>query len=203
MRSLLLTFVFALSFSSFAEETKITNANPGVGPIAVVGDSLARGAGATDAELAPAGCFRNNFPGEVHALGVDGRTSEGVLANLNQATDKKPKLVFVSSGGNDAINDYYFGNYPEQKTMEQMNEIFDRLLATGAVVAYLGLNPPYPQAVRLPKISDLAKTKGVIVVDGMNGMWGTDQMADEFHPNDKGYTEMCRRIVEAVRGHYP
>lgn len=203
MLRLLLAPLLVFGFAAYAEEVAIANSHPGVGPMVVVGDSLARGYGAGDPNIAPPGCLRNNFPGQAHAQGVDGRTSAGVLANLPAAIEKAPKLVFVSSGGNDAINNYYMGNYPEEKSLEEMNKIFDQLLATGALVAYLGLNPPYPQSERLPKISELARSKGVLVIDGMAGFWNTDMMGDEFHPNTKGYTEMCRRIVEAVRGHYP
>lgn len=84
-----------------------------------------------------------------------------------------------------------------------MTKLFDRLLATGALVVYLGLNPPYAGAERLPAITEIAKSKGVLVVDGMAGFWNTQLMGDEFHPTTEGYRQMCQRIVEAVRGHYP
>ena len=181
----------------------VLNSNPGVGVIAVAGDSLARGRGATNPDNRTPGCFRQNFPGQVESFGVDGRTSYQLLGDLSEVEAVQPKLIFVSSGGNDAIKDFWFGFYPEERTLREMDEIFDRLLATGAVVVYLGLNPPQKAAARLPKISALAASKGVLVVDGMQGLWGTDFMRDQFHPNDQGYQKMCARIVEALQPYYP
>ena len=200
----ILFFSFLLcSLSIYAGQEKIINDHPGTGPIAIIGDSLARGRGAENLENTPANCFRKNFPGNVNELAVDGRTSLQLLEDLDAPVNLKPKLIFVSSGGNDAINDVYFKDYPEQKTLTEIPQIFDKLLATGALVVYLGLNPPFPEAARLPKVSDIARTKGVLVVDGMNGLWQSDKMWDDFHPNDLGYQEMCKKIFEAVKGHYP
>ncbi len=201
MRASLLALIFSLS--AHANQVVITNSNPGVGPMVVLGDSLASGWGTSEESVRPAGCLDASFEGEMHGMAIPGNTSKGVLNKLDEAIAKNPKLVFVSSGGNDAIRNRSGGAYPPERTYQEMAEIFDRLLATGAVVAYLGLNPPFEAAARLPVVSEIARAKGVLVIDGMNGMWGTDYMADLIHPNTKGYTEMCRRIVEAVRGHYP
>lgn len=201
MRALLLVFAFA--FAAHADQITITNNNPGIGPISVIGDSLAAGYGADDDAVRPAGCFKANFEGETSDFSVPGRTSTDVLSDLDKSLQKAPHLIFVSAGGNDAIQNYWTNNFPAEKSYEQMTKLFDRLLATGALVVYLGLNPPYAGAERLPAITEIAKSKGVLVVDGMAGFWNTQLMGDEFHPTTEGYRQMCQRIVEAVRGHYP
>jgi lysophospholipase L1-like esterase len=113
--------------------------------------------------------------------------------------------VFVSSGGNDAISDYFVpGSYPAEQTMHEMEKMFDDLQATGAVVLYLGLNPPYTGGERMPEIWKLAESKGVIVVDGLADLWGDkDKMSDDLHPNEEGYKIFCERIEKAVTGYYP
>ena len=132
-------------------------------------------------------------------------TSAQILFGITPVTARKPNLVFVSSGGNDTLKDNDKpGSYPVQKTLSEMNEMFDKLIASGALVVYLGLNPGVVGAERLPEISKMAKAKGVIVVDGMNGLWeNSSLMADRIHPNDAGYSIMCDRILNALVGYYP
>lgn len=185
--------------------TRIENAHPGVGPIAVIGDSLAYGTGATDNAVKPADCLAQLQNTGVSSFAVPGTTSVHVAASAPSALAIQPKLVFVSSGGNDTMIEYNRpGQYPEAKTLKEMNDLFDLLVAENNIVAYLGLNPPVPYATRLPQISQLAESKGVIVVDGMNGLW-TDpsMMSDQIHPNNAGYAIMCNRILSAITPYYP
>jgi lysophospholipase L1-like esterase len=183
----------------------IQNANPGAGVISIVGDSLAYGTGATDESVKPGGCLTQLSHTVVANFAVPGYTSAQITNTLNNAIAVKPKLVFVSSGGNDTLSEFNTpGKYPEAKSLKEMSDLFDKLLAENNVVAYLGLNPPAPYAARLPQISQLAESKGVIVIDGMNGFW-TDAslMSDQIHPNDAGYSIMCNRILTAITPYYP
>lgn len=200
-----LTVLSACSNSSGNSNPPIQNNKPGQGSIVVLGDSLAAGSGGTDPKHIPAGCLAQEFGRTVSDMAVPGLTSEEILAKADLATADSPSLVFVSSGGNDAIREHYKpGSYSAQKSLSEMSSLFERLISSGALVIYLGLNPPYPGTQRMTEISDLARQKGVIVVDGMAGFWGNnDLMADQFHPNDKGYAIMCSRIVAALNGHYP
>jgi acyl-CoA thioesterase I len=187
-------------------ENTVRNAKPGMGTIVILGDSLAAGSGATAPAKVPEFCLADAFPGQaVHNQATPGLTSLQILARVQAVEADQPKLIFVSSAGNDTISDYYKpGSYPAQKTLKEMDEMFDRLLDTGALVVYLGLTPPWPRTERLTEVSDLAKQKGVIVVDGMNGLWKDPAyMADQLHPNNAGYKIMCDRILESIQGFYP
>ncbi len=185
--------------------TLVVNANPGAGTIAILGDSLAAGSGATNLKVTPEGCL-SGLPnaGQVN-YSVPGRTSYQILSSVNQIYASKPKLIFVSSGGNDAIMDMMHpGSYSAAKTYDEMEIMFDRLVATRALVVYLGLNPGLAGAERLPQISDMASRKGILVVDGMQGFWGDPNlMADSYHPNNVGYKIMCDRILAAIAWYYP
>ncbi len=192
--------------SSFAHFGRVMNEHPGIGKILVVGDSLAAGFKATDDQVKPAGCLERNFDhSKMINAAVPGLTSSQILKAVNKVKSQKPKLVFVSSGGNDTLkDDKNPGSYPVQKTMNEMNVMFDELLKTGAVVAYLGLNPPAPYPIRLPEITVLALSKGVIVIDGMDGLWENPLlMADRVHPNNLGYAIMCNRMVNGILPYYP
>ena len=185
----------------------IKNTNPGIGTITVMGDSLAAGSGATDVAVKPAGCLSQLENTTVTNHAVPGYTSQQILNTLTAAQADAPKLVFVSSGGNDTmIDNKYPGQYPKEKTLQEMNTLFDQLFQDNnqIVVAYLSLNPPVPYATRLPEITQLAQSKGVIVIDGMDGLWtDASKMSDQIHPNNIGYAIMCSRILDAIKPYYP
>jgi lysophospholipase L1-like esterase len=209
-RHLLLTvaavFIFsACSNSDTTGNPPIRNAKPGVGSLSVLGDSLAAGYGATDPAVRPAACIAHGLDTTVQDFSVAGLTSSQILMKADQVQASAPKVIFVSSGGNDAIMETNLpGSYPAAKTLSEMDSLFERLLNTGAVVVYLGLNPPFTGGERMPQISQLARSKGVIVVDGMNGFWGnTNLMSDKIHPNNLGYSILCDRVLTALKGYYP
>ena len=188
------------------EATRVRNAKPGLGTISIIGDSLARGRGTDESSpYVPAQCLKNAFNATINPLAINGLTSEGTLSEVNAAIAAGSRLVFVSSGGNDAIRDTVQpGSYPVSKSLREMEVVFDRLLDSGAVVVYLGLRPPFSGSERLSKIWDLATKKGVIVIDGMKDLWDDPtKMADSVHPNEAGYTKMCERIVEGIGASYP
>jgi lysophospholipase L1-like esterase len=188
------------------QPSEVKNSHPQPGPIVILGDSLADGMGADlGAGVTPAECLGNAFGAQVQILSQPGNTSAGVYQELWNVQQMKPSLVFVSTGGNDAYMEYAKpGSYPEDKSMREAKHIFDGLVKSGALVVYLGLRPPYPSSDRLFKMWDVATSKGVVVVDGMEGLWQNKSlMEDEFHPNTEGYRMMCDRILQAISGHYP
>lgn len=184
----------------------VKNSRPQKGPIVVMGDSLANGTGSDmGAGVSPAECLGNAFGGDVQILAIDGNTSAGAYNDVWQVAQMKPSMIFISSGGNDAFAEYAQpGSYPEAKTLREMKHVFNGLVKSGALVVYLGLRPPFPASDRLFKLWDLATQSGVVVVDGMDGLWENKAMMDDqFHPNTEGYKQMCDRILSAVQGHYP
>jgi len=183
----------------------VKNSKPGIGKAVVMGDSLAAGYGATSADKTPVGCLSKAFNQATIDHSKAGRTSIEVLMGSQRSFDEQPKLIFISSGGNDTISEISQpGSYPEKQTLDEMAQLFDRALASGALVVYLGLKPPFAGTDRLPAISAMAQLKGVLVVDGMNGFWGDPNlMSDDIHPNDKGYEILCQRTLEALKNYYP
>ncbi len=184
----------------------IKNTHPGSGDIYVIGDSLAYGYKATIDNVKPANCLGDYFHDPVFNLSIPGKTSNEILGQVTQVEQKNPSLVFVSSAGNDVLRNISLpGSYPTATTLREMEQMFDRLLATDAVVVYLGLYPNQPQTERLPQVAQMALDKGVIVVNGMDGFWGNPlyMSNDNIHPNNYGYEIMCNRIRDAVKGYYP
>lgn len=203
-----LSLVFSLSiftFSLISNAQILAHSNPGVGNIVITGDSLAAGLRATDPKVTPEGCLSTLPNTGVYNFSIKGQTSDEILLRNSRVLAQKPALVFVSSGGNDAIHNVGKpGSYPREKTLAEMDMMLTELINSGALVVYLGLEPNIAGAQRLPEISKMAATKGAIVVDGMRGFWGKRKyMADAIHPNNAGYKIMCDRILLAIKGHYP
>lgn len=195
MRFVVIFMLISHTFSAFAQNYDI----------AVMGDSLAWGYGAGDLNNRPAGCLANHFATPAINYAIPGYTTEQAEQTLATVLSHKPKLVFISSGGNDALyNATGEQEYSEDKTMLEMDRIFTALTDSGAVVLYLSLDPGLNLSVRLPKITQLALSKKILVVDGMQGFWGHKNLLyDVFHPNDAGYKIMCDRIIAALAGNYP
>lgn len=198
------SFLFQVFIYLSSAAVPISNSHPGLGLVALAGDSLAFGYGAEDWSFTPESCLGDYFKTSTKNYSIVAATSSSLEKRLPRILQDKPKLVFISSGGNDVITNH-FGSYPVQKTLDEMERVFDALIAEGSLVVYLGLNPPYAGTERLPMISVMAAAKGVIVVDGMNGFWGTSQWltADGIHPNDAGYQLLCTRLLQAIAPYYP
>jgi lysophospholipase L1-like esterase len=199
--SLVLVLLTMVSSAS----AQVKNAHPGSGNISVAGDSLAAGYGATDYAVTPSGCLSAHFSSPVQNIAMAGTTSGDLETRLAAILANNSKLIFISSGGNDAVfTAYNILNIPVDETLGNMGRIFDSLIQTGALVVYLGLNPPMKGGERMPLITDLAISKGVLVVDAMDGFWGhTEWMHDVLHPNQAGYVLVCDRLVAAIKPYYP
>jgi lysophospholipase L1-like esterase len=186
---------------------KITNSKPGAGRIYVMGDSLAYGTGSVDLVFTPSACLENEFTGAtVSNYAIPGFKTDELVDNVPYYLGQSPKLAFISTGGNDALSEYYQpGSYPADKSVRELKRIILQFQTAGAVVVYLAINPPYDPAAskRLQDMAKVARENGAIVVDGMAGLWKTAKMSDDFHPNDDGYEVMCDRILQAVSAHYP
>src|SRR5690606_13865006 len=110
-----------------APNIPVVHANPGKGSIAVIGDSLARGFGATDAKVTPTGCLDEALPGTVTNLAEDGATSKSLEQKLPNILMRKDKMVVVSAGYNDALAEYLGNTYKVSDTLASMARIFDSL----------------------------------------------------------------------------
>lgn len=210
------SIVFALSFfltqcSWFSKRSSQPIENSmsynSQGPIVVFGDSLAYGHGAISEHNTLTGCFKSAYTSkEVHNMGRNGATSSDMMGQLERVQNLQPSLVLVSLGGNDVLR-----QVSSETTMNNLEQIFTRLISSGSIVMYLGLKPPQSffmgrilDVKRFQKIQELAKEKGVLVIeDAFAGLWKKPQyMFDDIHPNDSGYNVICTRLLELLKPHY-
>jgi lysophospholipase L1-like esterase len=199
LRTLLIAFA-ALAAVLFlwprqAPTWSIRNARPGSGAIVCFGDSLTRGHGATAEESYPA-VLASLLGREILNRGRDGETSETALERLDgDVLGSSPSVVIITLGGNDMLR-----RLPIEDTLRSLRKVFERILAAGAMVVFLPIDPPFVSDERMKRVKELCRELGVLYVDSvMNGMWGNRRlMSDGIHPNAAGYRVMAERVRDAL-----
>jgi lysophospholipase L1-like esterase len=177
------------------ERWAIRNDRPGRGPIVCFGDSLTSGFGAERSQSYPA-VLQSLLGREVVNRGRNGDTTAASLERIDDVLSLEPSVVIVTLGGNDMLQ-----RVPIQETVAAMRGIFDRLIAAGSMVVFLGIDPPLASSARMDAIRQLCRERGVLWVGhAMDGLWGDrTRMSDQIHPNAAGYRAVAERVAEALR----
>lgn len=190
-----------------APKVEIKNPKPrnGKSVVAVAGDSLAVGTGAQNPASTIEECLRREMQlSSVFTVAQDGMTTRQTSDLFSALAGVKPRVVVLSLGGNDVLLAAAGQAFPEEETLENLRKFYRQLTDKGVLVIQLGLNPPLPEAARLPKIAAVAAAEGVVYVpDILQGLWKDSRyMTDPIHPNDAGYAKVCERIVAAMKPLY-
>lgn len=171
------------------------------GPIVGFGDSYTEGRGARPADSYPARMAKAlGIP--VLNEGITGQTAAEALPRLKRDTlAHKPRLVLVEFGVNEA-----FRGQPVQRCIDALDRILTRLVEAGVPVVLVGVRFGGYQANFDAELRRLAQEHGTgLVLDVLRGVLDDARHTDDggYHPNDKGYAIMERRIrpeVERVLG---
>jgi lysophospholipase L1-like esterase len=194
------------------------------GGVAVIGDSLAAGLGASDW---PAGWLVTGQAGETWRS-LDGEPGSGLLDDLAGMAGTAPRVVAIVAGTNDAI---LLGillaadarGVAEDATRSAIADTVARVRASGACavvvlpatspVRYLGLGDLYTHeadVVRAAVEDAVGGEHGVVLVDwdalaaghrlpaGSAGDWFGDD--DDIHPNAVGRDALGHAVAAGVRG---
>ena len=173
---------------------ELKNAPPASPSICCFGDSLVQGAGAGSPDQTYPAQLAEFIGREVVALGRSGDTSAQALARCEALSRREFGLVVVTVGGNDLLQ-----RIPWPTTEANLRALFQRLRATGAVVAVTGVSGPLLLS-RDGLYQELCEEEGVLYIpEILAGILGNpDLTADEIHPNAAGYRLMAERVVEAL-----
>jgi len=176
----------------------IKNDRPAGDVLVALGDSLTYGQGAG---------LNESYPEHLAELvgrpvineGVNGNTTADALRRIKSITAKKPAIVFITLGGNDILR-----RLPVETTRDNLQQIFRKLHATGAMVVYGAVNPPLISGKRTKAIKELCRKEGVLYIESiMQGLWNdTELMSDTIHPNGDGYRILAERFHTRIAGHY-
>jgi len=160
------------------------------------GDSLVEGVGAsTGRDLASLLSARIGVP--IINAGRSGDTTASALGRLDSAVlSRNPRVVIIVLGGNDALR-----RVPPSETFTNLEAIVGRIRRRGAAVILAGLSFGAFTDTYGHRYKDVARrTASELVPDILGGVLGhPDLMADQIHPNDRGYQMIADRIEPALR----
>ena len=164
--------------------------------VVVFGDSLVEGVGASPGHELPA-LLGERLGVTVVNAGRRGDTASAALERLDSdVLARNPRVVVVLLGGNDFLR-----RVPRDTTFASLGAIVEQIRARGAAVVIAGVSlglvtDQYGDAYE----SLAARTGSAYVPDVLGGVLGKgDLMADQVHPNDRGYALMADRIAPSVR----
>lgn len=168
------------------------------GDVVFLGDSITEG-----------GRWEEIFPGaRARNRGIGGDTTTGVLARLEQVSERRPAQVFLLIGTNDL-----FAGVPEAQIAENVAAITTRLRA-GSPEAQLFVQSVLPRAAKYrarveslnARLREIARDDGATFVDlyphfldARDGSIRDDLSNDELHLMGPGYRVWREQIAGYVR----
>ena len=173
----------------------IRNATPSGTTWIAFGDSLTFGTGASEQTSYPAVLARQ-LNVDIINSGVPGDTSRDGLKRIeNDVLARDPRVVIVEFGGNDI-----FRRVKKKKTFENIETMIRRIQSKGALVVLVGFQFPFRSSYA-DAYQSLARRLGCVhVPNALGGIIGEPSlMADQIHPNAKGYGVMATKIEAAIR----
>lgn len=159
--------------------------------IVCFGDSITAGSGASPGKDYPTRLSQKvKLP--VVNLGRSGDTTESALLRIEEIFKHDPRIVIVELGGND-----YIRRFPSSKTFDDLRQIVEKVQEKKAVAVVISmpLGPGYESGY-----IGLAKKKGAVPIEGVMGSIFDDKnlMADELHPNSRGYEKLAEEIAKVI-----
>ena len=121
--------------------------------------------------------------------------SSDLLARLEEALQLQPRVVLLCLGGNDALR-----GVRADETFSNLGTLIDRFHQGGSFVVLLGVRSVGLSDQYAKRFEQLARNKRVLLVPNiLDGILFTPSlMADQVHPNEKGYARIAERLEEAV-----
>lgn len=160
------------------------------------GDSLVEGVGAsTGRDIVSLLSARVGVT--IVNAGRSGDTTGSALARLDSAVlSRRPRVVIIVLGGNDVLR-----RVPRAETFSNLDVIVQRTRARGVAVILVGLSFGVFSDAYGDGYEELAgRTSSALVPDILAGILGhPDLMADQIHPNERGYKIMADRIEPVLR----
>ncbi len=158
------------------------------------GDSLTEGYGANEGGDYPSQLAKR-LRVKIRNLGVAGNTTADGFARLDQAAQLQPRVVLLCLGGNDALR-----SVPPEETFANLARMIDRFHQAGSFVVLLGVRSTGLSDKNAKRFEQLAKARRVLLVPNiLDGILFTPSlMADQIHPNDRGYTKIAERLEEIL-----
>lgn len=168
--------------------------------IIALGDSLTFGYGATPDTAYPTVLAAKTGWGVINA-GVNGDTSEGVLARLDDVITQAPSLVLLGIGGNDVLR-----RIAPATTENNIHQIIQKLklaaidvvliaepyFSTSALLGMVSDNPIYADIANAENVPLFAKDDG-----GWSAILSDETLkSDQIHANAQGYAKFADNLYQ-------
>jgi acyl-CoA thioesterase I len=163
--------------------------------IVAFGDSLVQGVGATEGnDFVSVASQKVGAP--ILNKGRSGDTTASALERIDEVLVEDPGIVVILLGGND-----YLRRIPKETTFENLHTIISRLKENNTRVLLLGVRGGLLRDTYESDFADFAKKEQVVYVSNvLDGLIGNKEfMADEIHPNDKGYLKIAERVAPVLQ----
>lgn len=174
----------------------IVNADPEGERLVAFGDSLTYGTGAAEGMDYPSQL--SAMIGEpIHNAGIPGDTTASALLRIQQdVLDLKPRIVFMTLGGNDLKN-----RVDKAEAFGNLERIIRAIQSSGALVVLGGIRFPVYDRGFSEAYRALAETTGTVLIPNIyeDIMGDPKRMSDPIHPNGEGYRRMAEHFYEAVQ----
>ncbi len=197
----------AVSLLAAAATAPAPSPSPADGPLVVfLGDSLTAGLGVDEDQAFPAVVGRRlreaGTPVRIVNAGVSGDTTAGGLRRLDWVLSRRPDVLVVGLGANDALR-----GQPVEGIRANLDAIVKRARASGAEVLLLGMRIPtnygrdYTEAFAAvyPAVAKASRVPLVpFLLEGVGGREGLNQ-ADGLHPTAAGHALLAENVLPYLR----
>jgi acyl-CoA thioesterase-1 len=198
MKKIVVIFVFLVAFVAWEVSREfflsypIVNYPPNGSLVMVWGDSLSSGVGASSPTNGYVGILKERLSLKLVNKAVSGETTRDVLLHSERDLNEvHPDIVMILLGGNDLLQ-----QMPLAETLSNLRKLIVAAQKQKAVVYLIGfqkhIDDNYANGFKA-----LARETGAVYTgDILGGIIGNQTlMADEIHPNDKGYLKMADKIA--------
>jgi acyl-CoA thioesterase-1 len=185
----------------------VANANQNTKNILFLGDSLTEGLGVNKEDAYPSlveNLIQTQLKKDINIInaGVSGSTSSDGLSRLQWYLKKKPYIVFLALGVNDALRGLNL-----QQTQENLEEIIKYAQKSNAKVLLAGmLIPPNYGAEYSERFRQMYQDLKVkydlksipFLLEGVAGKQELNQ-SDGIHPNEKGHNIIAKKVFNFIK----
>ncbi|WP_019518952.1 GDSL-type esterase/lipase family protein [Faucicola boevrei] len=171
--------------------------------VIALGDSLTYGYGAEKHQAYPT-ILAKKTGWQIRNAGINGDTSAGVLARLDEIIQQKPSLVLLGIGGNDVLR-----RVNPSETTENITKIVQQLknqninviliaephLSTSALFGKASDNPIYQKIADSEQVILFAKGDG-----GWSEILSNEKLkSDQIHANAAGYAKFADNLYQFLQ----
>jgi len=176
-------------------QSKITNLDSKGKDIICFGDSITKGAGASEGNDYPT-LLSQKLNMQVINAGVNGNTTQDALKRIDRdVLQYNLRLVIIEFSGNDFLQ-----GIPKQETFDNLDRMVAMIQQKQAMVVLAEVAAGHFGDEYLNGFRQIANNRRALLIPNiMEDLFSNPSlMSDEIHPNDAGYRLIADRIYKEI-----